>query len=300
MKSILISGASGLVGKALSKKLKEKGYEVRQLSRTKKQGTFFWDPAEGKIEEKAFENLDGIIHLAGAPISKRWTNSHKKEMYESRVNTAQLLFNYTKNLGINLGTFISASGINYYGTQTTSVVYKETDKHRNDFLGSLCYDLEKTADSFLTLDTRVCCVRTSAVLSTEGGVLKELMPLVKKNMLTVLGTGKQILPWIHIDDIVGIYIYLLENENMSGAYNACASEIITNKEFTHQLAKNTSSKIIFPAAPKWLLKMVLGEMSGILIEGSAISNQKIKEAGYTFQYENLDAAFSQLFQTKNR
>ncbi len=299
MKSVLISGASGLVGKALSKKLEEKGYEVRKLSRAKKQRQFFWNLTEGKIEEKAFENLDAIIHLAGAPISKRWTNVYKKELYDSRIQSAQLLFDYTKNLGVNLKTFISASGTNYYGTQTTPSIYKETDEHADDFLGNLCLDLEKSAHQFSNLGTRVCCVRTSAVLSTDGGMLKELWPMVKKNMLSVLGTGKQILPWIHIDDIVGIYIYLLENENLTGVYNAAASEIITNKEFTYQLANKTSSKIIFPPVPKWVLKLAMGEMSGILLEGSAISNQKIKEAGYRFQFEELDAALSQLFPTKN-
>ncbi len=296
MKSVLISGASGLVGKALSKKLEEKGYEVRKLSRAKKQGQFFWNPTEGKIEEKAFENLDAIIHLAGAPISKRWTNIYKKELYDSRIQSAQLLFDYTKNLGVKLETFISASGTNYYGTQTTPSIYKETDEHADDFLGNLCYQLEETATQFSTLGTRVCCIRTSAVLSTDGGMLKELIPMLKKNMLSVLGTGKQILPWIHIDDIVGIYIYLLENQNLTGSYNAAASEIITNKEFTHQLAKKTSSKIIFPPVPKWVLKMALGEMSGILLEGSAISNSKIKNTGFEFRFDEIKSALQDLIQ----
>lgn len=294
MKSVLITGASGLIGRSLSKKLNSKGYEVRILSRTQKENQYVWNPSEGKMDEKAFENLDFIIHLAGAPISKRWTNSYKKELYDSRVKTAQLLFDTAKNSGSSVKKIITASGANYYGTKTTENIFKETDSHAPDFLGKLCYDLESTVQQFETIGTKVCAVRTSAVLSPEGGMLKELLPLAKNYMISPLGNGKQIVPWIHIDDMVNLYIHLLEKEELQGAYNAAASQIVNNKEFTYSLAKSIDKKVILPSVPGFVLKTVLGEMSSILLEGSAISNSKIKTTGFQFQFDELEGVLKNL------
>ena len=300
MKSVLITGASGLIGRSLSKKLNSKGYEVRILSRSKKDDSYFWNPSEGKIDQKAFENLDFIIHLAGAPISKRWTKSYKKELYDSRVKTAQLLFETAKKSESALKKIITASGANYYGTQTTEKIFKETDPHAPDFLGKLCYDLENTVQQFETLGAKVCAVRTSAVLSPDGGMLKELLPLAKNYVISPLGNGKQIVPWIHIDDIVNLYIHLLENEELEGAFNAIASQIVNNKEFTYAFAKSLYKKVILPSVPGFVLKTVLGEMSTILLEGSAVSNSKIKSTGFQFQFDELDKALDNLSPQKNR
>jgi len=298
MKSVLISGASGLIGQQLSKRLKAEGYEVRMLSRKKSNPYFYWDPAKQEIDEKAFENLDAIIHLAGAAISKKWTNSYKKELYESRVNAAEFLFEKAKKLNTTIKTFITASGVNYYGTETTDKVFDEKDPHADDFLGNLCFDLEKSAKKFESMGARVCAVRTAAVLSTDGGMLKELRPLANKNLLSPLGFGKQIVPWIHIDDLVNLYVYLLENKNLSGAYNAVGTQIITNRDFSYALAENLNKKIILPAVPGFVLKIVLGEMSAILLQGSAVSNSKIKNEGFEFQFEEIEAAFQDLFNKK--
>ena len=300
MKSVLISGATGLIGKPLSEKLEAKGYEVRKLSRTRKSGHFYWNPSEGKIDENAFENLDAIIHLAGASIANRWTKSYKKELYKSRIDSAELLFETAKKQNANLKTFLTASGINFYGTKTTEIVYKESDPAANDFLGQLCFELEKSANNFESLGARVCAVRTAAVLSTEGGMLKELIPMAEKNLLSVLGSGNQIVPWIHIDDIVNLYIFLLENENLTRPFNAVASEKITNRALTEAMAKALKKKILLPPVPKLVLKIAVGEMSGILLEGSAISNSKIKDAGFDFQFDDLNSALKNLLPTKNR
>lgn len=298
MESVLISGASGLIGKPLSKRLTSDGYEVRMLSREKTSSYFYWNPTKNEIDEKAFENLDAIIHLAGAPISKKWTNSYKKELYKSRINTADLLFETAKKLNAPIKTFITASGVNYYGTETTDKIFDENDAHADDFLGNLCFDLEQTAKKFESLGARVCTVRTAAVLSTEGGMLKELMPLADKYLLSPLGSGKQILPWIHLDDLVNLYVYLLENKNLSGAYNAVATQIINNHNFSNALMKSLNKKMILPAIPGFVLKMVLGEMSTILLQGSAVSNSKIKKEGFAFQFEEIEAAFHDLFNKK--
>lgn len=298
IKSVLISGATGLIGKSLSKHLEEKGYEVRLLSRTKKNGHYFWDPGKGIIDETIFENLDAIIHLAGASIAKRWTNSYKKELYESRVDTAQLLFDYAKKLNAPIQTFITASGANYYGTETTDIVFEEIHPFTDDFLGRICFDLEQTAKQFESIGSRVCAVRTAAVLSPDGGMLKELSPLANHYLLSPLGSGKQILPWIHIDDLVDMYVFLLENETLSGAFNASATEKITNKKFTFALAESLNKKVILPAVPGFVLKAILGEMSSIILEGSAISNSKIKNSGFEFQFEELKPALKDLLHKK--
>lgn len=293
MKTVLISGATGLIGTHLIEKLKRKNYEIRILSREKNKN-FYWNLKENYIDENAFENLDAIIHLAGAPVSKRWTKSYKKELYESRVKTAGLLFEYAKNSNSSIKTFITASGVNYYGTKTASHIFTENDKHADDFLGKLCFDLENAARKFEETGTRVSMVRTAAVLSTKGGMLKELISLSKWNLLSPLGSGKQILPWIHIDDLTDIYIQILENENLNGAYNASAPEIITQKEFVQKLAKAMNRKIILPNVPAFMLKIILGEMSTILLEGSAVSSKKIQKAGFDFKFKNLESALADL------
>ena len=294
MKTVLISGATGLIGTHLIEKLKQKNYEIRILSRKKNKNYFDWNLNEKQIDETAFENLDAIVHLAGATISKRWTKSYKKELYKSRVKTAELLFEYAKKSNSHIKTFITASGVNYYGTQTSSHIFTENDKHSNDFLGNLCLDLENTARKFEEMGARVSMVRTAAVLSTKGGMLKELMPLTKWNLLSPFGFGKQILPWIHIDDLTNIYVEILENEKLNGAYNASAPEIITQKEFAQKLTKTMDKKIILPNVPSFVLKIILGEMSSILLEGSAISCDKIEKTGFDFKFKNLDSALSNL------
>lgn len=294
MKSVLITGASGLIGKELVRKLKQKGYEVRTLSRNKSETNFYWNPEKKFMDEAAFENLDAIIHLAGASISKRWTKAYKKEIYASRIKSADLLFEFAKRLKTPLKTFITASGTNYYGTKTTSQIFQEKDPHGDDFLGKLCYDWEMSAAQFENLGARVCAVRTTAVLSNQGGILKELNPLAKSYLLSPLGSGKQIQPWIHIEDLVHIYIHLLENEHLKGAFNASASEITTNAEFTKTLMKIKGKKVLLPAVPSFVLKLALGEMSRILLEGTAISNEKIKASGFQFQYETLKEALENL------
>lgn len=296
MKTVLISGATGLVGGILAQRLTEKGYEVRILSRKKSANHFIWDLKEKKIEDSAFENLDAIIHLAGAPVSKKWSESYKEVIYKSRVDSSKLLFEYVKKLNIDLKTFITASGINYYGTLTSDKIFIETDPPSTDFFGKVCVDWENAAFDFESLGTRVCSVRTSVVLSTQGGMLKELLPITKLNLLSPLGTGKQILPWIHVDDLVNMYIYLLENKKLSGAFNAAAPQIVTQKEFTKIWAQSLHKKVILPHVPSFALKLIFGEMASILLKGSAISSKKIQKSGFTFQYNDLKNALKDLLE----
>lgn len=296
MKTVLISGTTGLVGNKLKATLESKNYTVKSLSRKKENNSFYWNVNENYIDPKAFENVDAIIHLAGAPISKKWTKEYKKELYDSRIKTADLLFDYSKKYAPHLKTFITASGTNYYGTFTSDKIFKENDRNGNDFLGKLCVDWENAAHQFESLGTRLASVRTSAVLSEKGGMLKKLIPLTKLNLASPLGSGNQIVPWIHIDDLINIYIYILENEDINGTFNACAPEISTNKQFTKALAKTINKSVYLPNVPSTILKLILGEMSSIVLEGSAISSEKIQQTGFKFKFPQLEPALKNLIQ----
>lgn len=298
-KTVLISGATGMIGQELSKKLKEKNYIVKELSREKSDKYFYWNPDKGEIDEKAFENIEAIIHLAGAPISKRWSLPYKVKLYDSRVESMKLLLKTSKKLNLPIKTFICASGTNYYGTITSNEMFSENHPIGDDYLAKLCGKIEKTAEEFKSIGSRVCIVRTAAVLSNKGGMLAELLSLAQHNLISPLGSGKQIVPWIHIDDIVNLYIHLLENENLEGPYNAVADEITSNKKFTKTLIKLKGKKNLMPKVPKFILRIVLGEMSSILLKGSAISNSKIKESGFEFKFTKLKPALRNLIR-KNK
>src|SRR5690606_30963431 len=217
MMTVLISGATGMVGKELTRRLTEKGYTVRGLTLGQETDLFHWNPKANYIDPKAFENLDAIVHLAGAPISEKWSENYKKELHESRIKTADLLFEYVHKYAPNLKTFITATGSNYYRTFTSNQIFTEFDSNGNDFLGKLCKQWENAAFQFQKLNSRVVALRTAADLSDKGGMLKKLMPLVKLNLASPLGYGKQILPWIHLSDLAEMYIFALDNENLKGA-----------------------------------------------------------------------------------
>lgn len=294
MNTVLITGASGLIGTRLKENLVAKNYEVRLLSRSPRKGDYIWSPTDNYIDKKVFENLDTIIHLAGATISKRWTNRYKKELYDSRVNTVNLLFEKVKENNAQIKTFITASGVNYYGSETTQKIYTEKDSHSDDFLGNLCYDLENSAYRFHKLNSRVCSVRTAAVLSAKRGMMGKLLPIFKLNLASPQGSGKQILPWIHLDDLVNLYIFLLENPQLEGAFNAVSPHVVNNQQFTLTLADCLGKKVLLPNIPTVFLKIIFGEMSSILLNGSTISPNKIVQSGFNFQFENLEKSLKDL------
>lgn len=299
MKKVLISGGSGLVGTALRQKLLARGYGVHILSRHPEdvEGTkaFEWDVANQTIDLKAFEGVLYIIHLAGAGIAdKRWTDERKKIIIDSRVQSAKLLLKGVNDSGIDLTAFISASGINYYGTKTTEKIFVETDPPSTDFIGECCVKWEAAADEFHSL-ARVVKLRTGVVFSPKGGALERIAQPIKLGVGAPLGSGKQYMPYIHIDDLCEMYIHAIEDEKMEGAYNACNGDHITNKELTKGIAKVLNRPLWLPNIPAFIMKMLFGEMASILLGGSRASAEKIKTEGFKFEYDNLSDTLADIY-----
>jgi uncharacterized protein (TIGR01777 family) len=301
MATVLISGGSGLVGKHLGKSLQERGFDIILLSRSKKNKehvpSYLWDLAKGEIDSEAIASADYIIHLSGANIGeKRWTPARKEEIKASRINSGQLILDEVKRQNKNLQAFISASATGYYGSITSREEFGENHPPGEDFLGQICSDWEKMADRFKDEGIRTVKIRTGVVLTREGGALAKMAMPIKFGLAAALGNGKQFLPWIHIEDLCGIYIRAVEDAQMSGAYNAVAPEQLTNREFTRALAKVFNKTLWLPNVPAFVLKIVFGKMSEILLQGSRVSSDKIQKAGYRFSFPHLNGALKNLLQ----
>jgi hypothetical protein len=295
MKKVLITGGTGLIGKRLSFLLASRGYEVRILSRNDSSNsvykTFVWNVTEQYINDSAFEGLNHIIHLAGAGIAdKRWSEKRKKEIIASRVASTNLLYNTVKRLKTPLSSFISASATGYYGSVTTETIFEEIDKPAKDFLGKVCSLWENSIFQFNEIKIRTVAFRTGIVLAKNGGALKKM----KTPIISLLGDGKQYMPWIHIDDLCELYIKAIEDTNFEGAYNAVSTEYQSNISFSKALAKIQKRLFIPIGAPKFILKLIFGEMSTIILNGSKVSASKIKQTGFKFKFETLEDSLKNL------
>jgi len=299
MKRVLIAGGSGQIGKYLSNRLLEKGYSVSLLSRKKllidEIPTYLWDVEKKRIDYEAIKTADYIINLSGANIGeKRWSSKRKKEILNSRVESNKLLFDKVKELNINLNAFITASAVGYYGVKTSDKIFKETDNPADDFLGTVCYKWEKESDSFKDLGIRTVKIRTGVVLNNGPGALSKMMLPIKLFIGSPLGSGKQFVPWIHIEDLSNLYIKALEDARMNGAYNAVAEEYITNTELTYALAKKMNRPIILPNVPSFVLRIIMGEMAEIALEGSRVSSDKLTESGFQFTFRKIESVLNNL------
>jgi hypothetical protein len=291
MAKILITGGTGLVGTRLTQMLIDKNHDVVILSRNpKNKNEYKWELSKNYVDTKAFKNVDYIIHLAGAGIAdERWTDERKKIIIDSRVETANLIFKTIKENNFSIKGFISASGIGYYGATTTTTIFKETDTVGNDFLGEVCQKWEDAAHQFESLNIPVTILRTGIVLSKKGGALEKM----RLPVISPLGSGKQYLPWIHTDDLCEMYIKAIEG-NLKGIYNAVAPEHHTSITFSKALAKSISRPYIGICVPSFMLKLLFGDLSVILLEGSRISAKKIGKNGYSFRFKTLKKALNNL------
>lgn len=297
IKTVLITGGTGLVGRELSQLLTSKGYKVTHLSRNPTQKdyqTFYWDIKKGEIDDEAITSADAIIHLAGAGVSdKRWSEDWKKEIYNSRIDSTKLLKDKVAKLNPDLKHFISASAIGYYGWDTGEQLVDESSPKGSGFLADVVEDWEKETDSFNELSLKVSKVRIGIVLSEKGGALVELMKPIKFWVGAPLASGTQYMSWIHITDLCRIFVHILE-QSAEGIYNGVAPHPHTNKEFTMRVASMLKKPLWLPNVPKFALRLIVGEMADILIGGNRVTSKKVEKIGFNFQFATLDDALQDL------
>jgi uncharacterized protein (TIGR01777 family) len=297
MDNILITGASGLIGTRLTEMLLQKGHQVSHLGRSKKGDgvkSFIWNVDKHQMDEETLRGIDTIIHLAGAGVAdKRWTAKRKLEILESRTRSTQLLFDVLKKGNHHVTTVVSASAIGYYGFESNDEL-TETGPAGSDYLANVTKQWEEEVNKIESLNIRVVKIRIGIVLSEKGGALKEMMLPIKFFVGSPLGSGNQYLSWIHIDDLCAIFCKAAEDKNMHGAYNGVGTYPVTNRALTRAIAKVLRRPIFLPAIPGIVLKLIIGEMADIVLNGSKVSSSKIRQAGFSFQFDNLEKALRNL------
>jgi uncharacterized protein (TIGR01777 family) len=298
---VLITGATGLIGNELVSLLLQNGVNIHYLSTSKRKienepnyKGFYWNPTQGIIDENCLMGVDAIIHLAGATISKRWTNTYKQEIIESRIVSSNLLFSALKNNPHQVKQIVAASGTAIY-PNSKAEVYDENSKAIDaGFLGTVVLKWEESVDKFQLLGINVCKLRTGMVLSNKGGALVEMVKPIKMGFGAAFGTGKQIQSWIHIHDLAALYWFAVQN-NWQGVFNAVAPKPVSNEVITKAIAAVLQKPLIMPNIPQFMMRFLLGEMHQLLFENKNISSQKSIDNGFAFKYKTIDKALENLY-----
>jgi len=303
-KTVLITGGNGLIGKPLTAALLNKGYRVHHLSRNKTSRiagvkSFEWDINARTIDPACIEGIESIIHLAGEGIAARpWTSKQKKELIESRTESIRLIYKLIRqHPQSSVKNIISASGVGIYGNQSDELL-AESSPAGSDFLSKCCVEWEKAVDEISDLGLRIVKLRTGVVFSPDGGALAQMDKPIKAGLGALLGNGKQWMPWIHIQDIVDLYCFALENTSLEGAFNAAAPDPVTNQTATEIIAKVLDKKIRLPHVPAFVLRIILGEMRAIVLNSTKTSQEKILSAGFGFTFESLEDALTDIYARK--
>lgn len=304
MSTILITGGTGMVGHALSKYLVAKGHNVIILTRNagnKKEtaGISYaeWDVKKQQIDIAAVQKADHIIHLAGASVfDKRWTKAYKKELEESRTLSSKLIIDTLKNNSHSVKTLVSASAIGWYGPdKVPGHAFTEDEAAAPDFLGNICKLWEQSVEPVKDTGVRLVKIRIGIVLSNKGGFLAPIQQGLKFGMATITGSGKQIVSWIHVDDLCRIFLHAIENIRLNGSYNAVAPHPVSMKELVLKEARLVKGSFYIPFhVPAFLLKIVLGERSIEALKSATVSCAHIKKEGFHFIYPTIDAALEAL------
>ncbi|MFI8378777.1 TIGR01777 family oxidoreductase [Leeuwenhoekiella sp. NPDC079379] len=298
--SILITGATGLVGQALTEKLQSQGECIHYLTTSANKieqndnyKGFLWNPNKSEIDTRCFEGVTSIIHLAGASIAERWTDEYKTKIIESRIKTAQLLVDTLNTTENKVEHFVSASAIGAYPSSKTINYSESFDAYNPSFLGEVVEVWEAAADKFKELEIKVSKVRIGVVLAKDGGALDKLLQPIKMYVGAPLGDGEQWQSWIHIDDLAAIFSFVVLNK-LEGIYNAVAPFPVTNKAMTKEAASILKKPLFLPNVPAFMLKLLLGEMAAIVLESQKVSSKKIEQKGFEFKFKQLDAALLNL------
>lgn len=313
MPTVLITGGTGMIGKRLTGLLVDKGYKVIILSRhahplhteqqnmTERVTYAKWDMLDQTIDKNAIAQADHIIHLAGAGVAdQRWSKQRKQEITDSRTQSSALIVKALAEIPNKIKTVISMSAIGWYGPDTEKTKhagFTEDAPADTAFLGETCRAWEASIEPVTQLGKRLVKLRTGIVLSNEGGAFVEFMKPIRSGIAAILGNGKQIVSWIHIDDLCRMFIHALENETVNGVYNAVAPHPVTNRSLIIALAKRLRGKFFVPThIPAFVLKMILGEMSIEVLKSAKISCRKIQLTGFNFLYTTFESAIGNLLQ----
>lgn len=290
------------MGTALTDLLLQKGYHVSHVGRSPSNGKvkcYRWSVTGKYIDPKALEGVDAIVHLAGASVAeKRWTTERKKEILDSRTQSTELIYGTLKSQPNQVRVVVTATAVGYYGLTTSDEWCDETHGAGSDFLASVCAAWEAEADKIESLNKRLVKIRVGVVLSNKGGALIQMAQPVKWGVGAALGSGKQWVSWIHMNDLCQIFLKALERENMQGVYNGVAPNPITNKDLNKAIAKVLHRPLFMPPVPKWALKIILGEMSQIVVTGARVACDKVKSAGVEFQFSDASEAVKDLLGKK--
>ena len=310
---VLISGGTGLIGSALARHLIERDYDVIILSRKKnltsghpKISYSYWNVSEEIIDAEVVKKADHIIHLAGAGVmDKKWTEDYKKKILESRAKSAELIVNSLKENEHCVKTFVSASAIGWYGEDPKMLERKEgfieSDLPSKDFLGETCLLWEASVEPVSKLGIRLIKLRTGIALSNKGGAFKEYKTPLNFGLATILGSGKQIISWIHVDDLCRIYCTAIEDVYLRGSYNAVAPEPVPQKKLILTLGQRMRNKFFIPIyVPSFILKLIFGKRSIELLKSTTVSNKKIKATGFTFLFPSIESAIDDLISSSRK
>ncbi len=294
--TVLITGATGLIGKEIVNQCHAEGINVHYLTTSKsKLNTapnykgFYWNPNTNDIDHTCFEGVSTIINLVGASISKRWTDTYKKEILESRTKTAQLLQDTIKAHNYTIEHVVSASAIGIYPSSSTNYYDETNPEVSKSFLGEVVEHWETAVDGFEKLGCKVAKIRIGLVLAKDGGALPEIVRPIKFGAGAAFGSGKQWQSWIHVEDLAALFVYALQS-NFEGIYNGVAPNAVSNKELTKVAASVLKRPLLLPNIPKFPMKLALGEMHMLLFESQRVSSQKIETEGFRFKYANLRPA----------
>lgn len=298
-KHILLTGATGMLGKELIKDLLKKGYQVSVLSRKPQQidqvKVFLWNVDQQEIDTDCITGVDSIIHLAGENIAKeRWSEKRKKEIIDSRVLSARLLFKTISSQPSQVKTFISAAAVGIYGDRGDEILTEDSPAGHG-FLAECCLEWENAIDEGKDLGLRIVKLRTGVVLGKDDGALPEMSKPIRLFAGAPLGSGKQWIPWIHHHDMTQIYIHALENSSLTGIFNACAPFPVTNKTLTKAIARQLHRPVWPFSVPARVMDLILGEMSAIVLNSNNTSAQKLLSAGFIFKYTRLEDALSDIY-----
>lgn len=291
---VLITGGTGLIGSALSLKLRDAGHLVRILTRHPgdRMDHFGWDPASGYVEFDALDDVDVIVHLSGAGISDhRWTNSYKRELESSRIDTALLLEDALKSNGHSLKHVISISGAGYYGDCGNELI-AENAAAGTDFLARLCVKWEDAAISLGQHSEHLSILRLGVVLHKDGAFIRRLEPLVNMYLGAPLGSGKQFVPWIHLTDVTQLIFDLINGKIPQGTYNVASPEQVNNKQLMNAVAKAFNRRVILPPVPEFILRILFGEMKIALVESCRLDVSKLEQSGFKFKLGSLSEALA--------